>query len=260
MVPRAARRVRLLWNSTFVVVQDVWASALSQSPCGRPNGPDCARGHRWRCPANSPGVRTIYDALCGRIQYLPRPQSSGDKTRAEHWIARLVNTVFGSRFKTIGTQRDSDNACAERCGESHQARLRSRAVGVPRRPAAVGNVCHWCHRTTEWVHVLRTDASSCGGAPTRTLSQPPLHTGWHAPDGHAPDALDLLPPEHLSPREAWRLRDGAVLRAHDVQPHVDEVCLALTWRSLLGCNLCSSSWVPARQESLFGGPRCSASH
>jgi hypothetical protein len=30
-----------------------------------------------------------------------------------------------------------------------------------------------------------------------------------------------------------------VLRAHDVQPHVDEVGLALTWRSLLGCNLCS---------------------
>ena len=139
MVPRAARRVRLLWNSTFVVGQDVWASALSQPPCGRPNGPDCAHGHSWRCPANSPGVRTIYDALCGRIQYLPRPQSSGGTTRAEHWIARLVNTVLGSRFKTIGTQRDSDNACAERCGESHQGRLRWRAVGVPRRPAAVGN-------------------------------------------------------------------------------------------------------------------------
>jgi hypothetical protein len=71
-------------------------------------------------------------------------------------------------------------------------------------------VCHWCHRTTEWVLVLRTDASSCGGAPTRILSQPPLHTGWHAPDGHAPDVLDLLPPEYLSPPEAWRLRDGAV--------------------------------------------------
>jgi hypothetical protein len=30
-----------------------------------------------------------------------------------------------------------------------------------------------------------------------------------------------------------------VLRAHGVQPHFDEVCLALTWRSFLGCNFCS---------------------
>jgi len=93
--------------------------------------------------------------------------------------------------------------------------------------------------TTECVHVLRTDASSCRGAPTRTVSQPLPHTGRPPPDGHAPDALDPPPPQHLSPPEAWRLRDGGVPRAHDVQPHVDEVCSALTWRPFLGCNCCS---------------------
>src|SRR5580692_743055 len=86
----------------------------------------------------------------------------------------------------------------------------------------------------------RRTSSSCRGAPPRTLSQPPLHTGWHASDRHAPDALDPPPPEYLSLPEAWRLRDGAVLRAHDVQPHVDGVWLALTWRSFLARGFCSS--------------------
>src|SRR5882724_7680676 len=83
------------------------------------------------------------------------------------------------------------------------------------------------------------DASSCRGAPTRTLSQPPLQTGWHALDDHGPDALHSPPPEHLSPPEAWRLRDGGVRRAHDAQRHVDEVYLALTWRSFPRCNFCT---------------------
>src|ERR1700752_932215 len=85
---------------------------------------------------------------------------------------------------------------------------------------------------------LRTDTSTCHGAP-RTLSQPPLQSGRHAPDGHVPDAPDPPPPECLSPLQAWRLRGSAVLRAHDVQPHVDEVCLEPTSRSLLRCNFCS---------------------
>ena len=72
------------------------------------------------------------------------------------------------------------------------------------------------------------DASSCRGAPLGTLSQLALHSGWHAPGGHEPDAPLLPPPERLSPREAWRLRGGAVPRAHDAQPHVDGVCSALT--------------------------------
>src|ERR1700693_616563 len=105
----------------------------------------------------------------------------------------------------------------------------------------------------------RRTLSSCRGARPRAPSPPPLHSGWHASDGHAPYALDPPPPEDLSPPEAWRLRDGAVLRAHDGQPHVDEVCLALTWRSFLGCDFCyPNRGCRAREKSLSGGPRCSA--
>src|SRR4051794_39145957 len=88
------------------------------------------------------------------------------------------------------------------------------------------------------------DASSCRGAPPRTLSRPPLQNGWHAPDDLGPDALHSPPPEHLSPPEAWRLRDGGVRRAHDAQRHVDEVYLALTWRSFPRCNFCTHRGRP----------------
>src|SRR6202051_1954705 len=101
----------------------------------------------------------------------------------------------------------------------------------------------------------RRTLSSCRGARPRAPLPPPLHTGWHASDGHAPDALDPPPPEDLSPPEAWRPRDGAVLRAHDVQPHVDEVCLALTWRSFLGFNFCSPNRGCRHARS-----HCSAAH
>jgi hypothetical protein len=111
--------VRPLCNSTPIVVQDLWSKMFVPVHCPTPVRPtERARLCSWAHLALSsdrPGVRTIYDGLFGRIQYLPRPQSSGGTTRTEHWIARLVNTVLGSRFKTIGTQRDSDNACAERC-------------------------------------------------------------------------------------------------------------------------------------------------
>jgi hypothetical protein len=113
--------------------------------------------------------------------------------------------------------------------------------------------------------VPRTVAPNRRGVPTRTLSQPLPRTGWHAPHGHAPDALAQQPRQHLSPPEAWQPRGDAVRRVHDARPPVDEVCLALTWvvLSLLlawlhfvlphrGCR--------AREQSLFGAPTCSAIH
>jgi hypothetical protein len=120
-----------------------------------------------------------------------------------------------------------------------------------------------CARKDRMRAGLRTNAPSRRGAPTRIPWQPPLRTGWHAPDGHAPDALAPQPRQHLSPPEAWRPRDGAVRRAHDAQPPVREVCLALTWWSFpwsLGCSCAPPSWVPEREESLFGGSRCSGCH
>jgi hypothetical protein len=102
------------------------------------------------------------------------------------------------------------------------------------------------------------DAFSCRGGPSGTLLQLALHSGWPPPDDRAPDALDPPPPEHLSPREAWLLRGGAVLRAHDVLPHFRGACSALTWMSLLGCSFRShQSWgadtrgVIVRRATIF---------
>src|SRR5260370_31369367 len=102
--------------------------------------------------------------------------------------------------------------------------------------AAAAVITHEVYRRTSLLFWRHT--TSCRGAPPGILLQLALHSGWPPPDDHAPDALDPPPPERLSPREAWLLRGGAVLRAHDVLPHFRGACLALTWKSFPGCNIC----------------------